>query len=171
MRPGARAPPVRRALAGLDRLLVIISATALVAITLLTTVSVIGRYLFNAPIPDDLVMNENLMVFVVFLPLSYVQRHREHVFVAAFTDWLSGRALRALEVFGLAVGLGIFTAFAIATFSDFHAAWRIGAYIEGPLELPEWPGRLAVCLGLSVFSLRLLVDLLATVTDLVRRRA
>ena len=152
-----------------DRLLVLVAVSALIGMMLLTTVSVIGRRFFNSPIPDDLVMSEFLMVFVVFLPFSAVQAAREHVFVTIFTDWMSNRTKVIMETF--VVGFGIFTVISMAVFTDFFAAWSVGAYVEGPLELPESPARFAVFFGLAVFSLRLLVDSITSIYGLVRGQA
>ncbi len=155
----------------IDRVLVVVAEAALIVMMLLTTISVIGRYFFNAPIPDDLVMSEFLMVFVVFLPLSAVQAAREHVFVTIFTDWMSNRAKVVLETIGVVIGFCIFTIIAIATFTDFFAAWSVGAYTEGSLELPEAPPRFVLFFGLAVFSLRLLVDAIKSMIGLYTGKA
>ncbi|MFQ5829275.1 MAG: TRAP transporter small permease [Candidatus Methylomirabilia bacterium] len=154
----------------IDRVLVVVAIGALILMMGITTVSVIGRKWFNSPIPDDLVMSEMLMVFVVFLPLSYVQLHREHVFVTLFTDWMPRAAQLALETLGLLVGFAIFGVLTAATFTDFYGAWSVGAYVDGPLELPEWPSRFVVFLGVLVFSVRLFVDLIAAIVSLRRPR-
>ena len=100
-----------------------------------------GRYLFAAPIPDDLVFSEFLMVFIVFLPLSSVQASREHVFVTIFTEWMPNRKKVVLETFGVFIGLIAFTIVAAAVYTDFKESYDIQAYVEGPLELVEWPAR------------------------------
>jgi TRAP-type C4-dicarboxylate transport system permease small subunit len=138
---------------------------------LLTTISVIGRYFFKAPIPDGLVMSEFLMVFVVFLPLSAVQAAREHVFVTIFTEWMSNKKKVVMETIGVVIGFCIFTVIASAVFTDFFEAWSAGAYHEGPLELPEAPPRFIVFLGLAVFSIRLLVDAIKSVIGLYTGKA
>ena len=46
----------------IDRVAVVTAIVAIVSMMLLVTVSVIGRYFFNLPIPGDLVMSEFLMV-------------------------------------------------------------------------------------------------------------
>ena len=157
---------MRHLLIFLDRFLVVVAIIALLAILALTTISVIGRYVFNAPLPDDVVINEYLMVGVVFLPLAYVQRHRGHLFVAVFTDWLSATARIGLEILSLTISVGIFGLLTAATLGDFLGAWQIDAYTEGQLELRQWPARLLVSVGLGVFALRLLVDLSVAVTRL-----
>ncbi|MDP6568025.1 MAG: TRAP transporter small permease [Alphaproteobacteria bacterium] len=150
----------------IDRVVLVIAILALVTMMLLTTVSVIGRYLFSAPIPDDLVMSEFLMVFVVFLPLSVVQAAREHVFVTIFSDWAPNKAKVVMETIGVIVGFVIFTIITTAVWTDFQQAWEVGAYVDGPLELPESPARFVVFFGLALFSVRLLVDAITTLKAL-----
>lgn len=141
-----------------DRILVAISVAALILMTGVTVVSVLGRYLLSMPIPDDLVMSEMLMVCVVFLPLATVQKNREHVFVTIFTDLLPERYQAYCEMMGMIIGLIFFGILSAATFSDFKAAWDVGAYIDGQLDLPEWPARFVVFFGVLIFTLRLLFD-------------
>ncbi len=141
-----------------DRVLVVIACVAIFVMLTITTVSVIGRYVVGEPIPDDIVMNELLIVFLVFLPIAFVQRMKQHVFVTLFTDWLPGRWQLVCETIGNLVGLIIFTLLAYATFQDFWEAYEVLAYNEGPLELPEYPSRFAVFFGILVMALRLAYD-------------
>ena len=155
----------------IDRAVVVIAVVALIAMMLMTTISVFGRYFFSMPIPDDLVFSEMLMVFVVFLPFSAVQAAREHVFVTIFTDWMSNNVKVVMETVGVVVGLGIFTLVACAVWTDFYQAWEVKAYVEGPLELPEYPARFVVFFGLALFSVRLLIDAATSIIGLVKRSA
>lgn len=150
----------------IDRVAVVTAVAAIVAMTLLITVSVTGRYLFSLPIPGDLVMSEFLMVFVAFLPLSAVQAAREHVFVTFFTDWMKNDAKVVMETFGVIIGLVIFSIIAAATFTDFQHALEFGTYTEGEIEFPEAPPRFIVALGLGLFAVRLLVDAVRSVVGL-----
>ena len=148
----------------LDRVLVLIAALTLIGMMGLVTVSVIGRYFFNSPVPDDVVMTELAMTFLVFLPLSAVQASREHVFVTFFTEWTSNKAKVVMETIGVLVGLGIFAIFAAATFGDLQQAYEYGTYVDSMLEIQEWPARLAVFLGIAVFVLRLALDAVMALT-------
>jgi len=142
----------------LDRILVILASVAIFAMLGITTVSVIGRYLFNAPIPDDIVFNELLIVVLVFLPFAYVQATDQHVYVTLFTDWLSPRKQEFCKLMGNVIGLGIFCLISYATFFDFAEAYSVRAYNEGILELPEYPSRFAVFFGVLILTLRLAFD-------------
>lgn len=152
-----------------DRVLVAIAVVALILMTSVTVVSVAGRYLLSMPIPDDLVMSEMLMVAVVFLPLATVQKNREHVFVSMFTDKLPARYQAYCELGGMIIGLVFFAILTAATFGDFKAAWDVGAYFDGSLNLPEWPSRFVVFFGVLVFTLRLLFDIVQTSANPSRR--
>ncbi len=145
----------------LDNVLVFLAGAVIIFMLTVTTISVIGRYFFNAPISDDLVINELLMVMIVFLPMAYVQRHDGHVYVTLFTDWLPKETRRKFELFGLVVGAIFVGIAAWATFTDFYAAYQSGAYMEGPLELPESPSRFAIFLGLALFFLRIVMGILS----------
>jgi TRAP-type C4-dicarboxylate transport system permease small subunit len=155
----------------IDQAAVVVAVVAILAMMLLVTVSVIGRYILSLPIPGDLVMSEFLMVFVAFLPLSAVQASREHVFVTIFTDWMKNNTKVLLEEIGVVIGLIIFTILALATFTDFWHAWTFGTYTEGEIEFPEAPPRFVVFLGLALFALRLLTDAVRSVLALIRGEA
>ena len=53
--------------AAIDKLLVVVASATILLMLCITTISVIGRYLFKTPIPDDVVMNE-LLIVVLRLP-------------------------------------------------------------------------------------------------------
>lgn len=150
-----------------DRVFVTAAMTILVVMMCLTTISVFGRYFFGAPIPDDLILSEHLMVFLVFLPLGAVQAAREHVFVTIFTEWMSNDAKVIMETIGVIVGFFIFAIITAAVFTDFQQAWEVGAYSEGQLEVPESPARFAIFVGLLLLTLRLLVDAVIGVHGLI----
>ena len=67
----------------LDRFISILTGVAvglLVPMMFLVTGDVIGRYIFNSPIPAVFEINSHfLMVMVVFFPLAYVHHKKEHV--------------------------------------------------------------------------------------------
>ncbi len=151
----------------LDRIFVTTAMSVLVLMMSLTTISVIGRYFFSAPIPDDLIISEHLMVFLVFLPFGAVQAAREHVFVTIFTEWMSNNTKVVMETIGVVIGFFIFTIITCAVFTDFLAAWEVGAYSEGQLEVPESPARFAVFVGLALFAVRLLADSIVSVRGLM----
>jgi TRAP-type C4-dicarboxylate transport system permease small subunit len=151
----------------IERICVVIATSALVAMVLLVCISVTGRYLFAMPIPDDLVFSEYLMIFIVFLPLASVQAVREHVFVTIFTEWLPNRKKVMFETFGVFIGLIAFTIVGVAVFDDLADAWEFQSYVDGPLELLEWPPKFVLFFGVFLFTVRLLVDFIQSVRGII----
>lgn len=152
---------------GIDKLLVVISSATILLMLCITTISVIGRYLFKEPIPDDVVMNELLIVVLVFLPFAFVQRMKQHVFVTLFTDKMSAQKQLVFETFGNFVGLILFLLLSYATFSDFREAFEVLAYNEGLLKLPEYPSRFAVFFGIAMMTLRLAIDVVTGIQGVI----
>ena len=126
-----------------------------------------GRYLFAMPIPDDLVFSEFLMVFIVFLPLSSVQAEREHVFVTIFTEWMPNSRRVILETFGVFIGLVAFSIIGWAVYTDFTESYEYQSYVDGPLELLEWPPKFVLFFGIALFVVRLVVDLAQSIKGII----
>ncbi|MGR3425075.1 MAG: TRAP transporter small permease [Sagittula sp.] len=142
----------------LDQILTAVSAAALVLLMAMISISVIGRYFFNSPVPDDVLLGQVLMLPIVLLPMAAGQARREHIFVALFTDRAPRRIRTGLEVFGMLLGAVLFGIIAWASYAALAHSIRSRAYIIGVLDLPEYPGRLVVFLATALFSLRLAVD-------------
>lgn len=122
----------------LRRLLGFLSAILLMALMSLTVADVLGRYLFDAPIPGATEVTELMLASVVFIGLPAVSLEREHVIVDLITSKLrlAVRVVieRVVRVFS--AGIFIFVAWRI---------WAVGDQIAGysgttpTLKLPIAP--------------------------------
>ena len=126
---------------------------------LLVVADVLGRKLFNAPIQGAIEVTELTLVVMVYLSVAYVQGRREHIRLELFSSRLSGRALRRLELFSLAVALVIclVITWRIGLFA--WESWSTGDHTMGLVEIPIWPSKVAVFFGFVVLSLRLAIDI------------
>lgn len=107
----------------------------ILAVAALVTASVLGRWLFNRPIPADFEFVEIGTGIAVFAFLSYTQMRGGHIAVDTFTRRLSPRLNAALDgvwALLLCAFLGMFT-WGLA--SGAAEAW---AYGETLIQLP-WP--------------------------------
>ncbi|MGH8429369.1 MAG: TRAP transporter small permease [Solimonas sp.] len=105
------------------------------AIAILVTGSVLGRWLFNKPIPADFEFVEIGVGLAVFAFLSYTQMRGGHIAVDTFTQRLSPRFTAALDGFWallLCAFLGLFT-WGLAS-----GAVEARQYGETLIQLP-WP--------------------------------
>jgi TRAP-type C4-dicarboxylate transport system permease small subunit len=75
-------------------------------LVLITLSSVLGRILFQSPIPGDIEIAQLLMAFAISCFLPWCQTHRSHVAVEFFTQRCSRRAQQSLHSIGdLLMGL------------------------------------------------------------------
>lgn len=85
----------------LARALAILGGFVLVAITLLTVVSITGRAFVRqglGPIPGDFELVEAMTAFAVFAFLPWCQLQRAHATVDVFTSFFSDRVNRWIDV-------------------------------------------------------------------------
>ncbi|MAL77756.1 MAG: hypothetical protein CMN55_01375 [Sneathiella sp.] len=153
-----------------ERFLVLIAGIAIMVMLSITTISVIGRHFIGAPIPDDVTLNEFLMVFVIFLPFAYVQFKKEHISVTLLADMMPARAVDAIDVLAQLLGLIFYGLMACSAYYYFLDSWIVGSFMEGPLSIPEWPTRLIFFAGVLIMALRLIVDLIKSIHKLITRK-
>lgn len=79
----------------LDRVLGAAAAVLLFVLMMITTVDVIGRYIFNAPLRGGFELTELLLLTLIFAGLPLVSRADEHV-TLDFIDNLLGESGRRL---------------------------------------------------------------------------
>jgi len=120
---GARpTDPVGRALFGISKFLATLGSALVCATAAMVTVSVTGRYLFDAPIPGDYDLVAIASGCAVFAFLPYCQMIRGNVVVDFFTNNINPLAKAVLDAFGTLLYLLIAILF----------TWRL---VYGGLEL------------------------------------
>jgi TRAP-type C4-dicarboxylate transport system permease small subunit len=154
-----------RGLRALEGAFLLCSVFAIFLLMTLICVSVLGRNLFASPVPDDIILAENLMPFIVCLPLAFVTARRGHIEVEIFTSWMPNGALNALSAFANLIGMLIFLAIAWCAWQGVLKDLATQQYYEGILQLPIWMTKLVFVLGVAVFSLRLALNAMIDVRN------
>ena len=151
---------IEKTLNSLANVLLLFGGILMVLMMLQITLSVLGRYLISQPIPGTLeVVSSYYMVGVVFFPLAYVQRQREHIVVELFTQKLSPRSLAGLEgviylLSSLYVGMLAWRGFLSAFKAyDFGETWTTAYF-----DLITWPTYWFVPIGFTFMTLYLLLQ-------------
>ena len=108
--PGSAGRRIGARLEQLARLVAIAGGALLAGVVLMTVISVLGRYLFNAPIPGDYELTELACGIAVFAFFPYCHARNGNIVVEFFTGGLPARHRTALDtlhnvVFTLVVGL------------------------------------------------------------------
>lgn len=145
------------------------NATALIAgamiciMMLQVTADVVGRYLFNAPLPATIVfVSHYYMLFVVFLPLAMPERTNGHISVEIVTERLPRRVQYHLASCLHLLGSLIYGAIAWASLGEAMSKFATSArLIEGGFAILIWPSYFLVPIGSALIAIVLLYRFLA----------
>ncbi len=135
-----------------------IGCAALLTMGLIVTGSVMGRSMFNHPVPDDLLLIGLLMVCVIILPLAYVERQNGHIAVTVIANLLPVRLQAILTAFGnLLFGLFLGT-MGVVVAQKVPSEIAQNLYYDGQLDVPTWPMKCIFAFGVAAFLLRLTMN-------------
>lgn len=124
---------------------------------LLAVVQVVGRAVFNTPIPGFIDFVEQSMALFAFLGIAYTQRLGGHIRMELVLSGLKGRALWFAETFATLLVLVLVAALINGAYEHFLRSWNFGdSTID--IGLPTWPSKLVVPIALSLLWLRLAIQ-------------
>ncbi|MBE0591234.1 MAG: TRAP transporter small permease [Gemmatimonadales bacterium] len=164
----ARLALIRDFLARIDRLTIILAGIFLIAMVLVTFLSVIGRNLWMS-IPDDISFAEWFLVAMVALMLGAAQGRGEHIEITALTDKLPRRHNQGLRLIAMLFGALILVRFGYVNLAETPDAFFEEVY-GSIYHLPQWPPRFVFFVGIAWWVARLLLQFFALVaTELAAR--
>ncbi|WP_068407574.1 TRAP transporter small permease [Labrenzia sp. OB1] len=134
------------------------AAFSILALMLLAVAQVVGRLLFNMPVPGFIDITEQAMAIFAFAGVAYCQRVGGHIRMEIVLGKLSGRTLYVCEMLGV-----ILIAFTVAlliwgSWFHFDRSWGIGDSTMD-IRLPTWPSKLIIPAALGLLFLRLLMQI------------
>lgn len=136
----------------LTRAIHLFSAFWTLALAFLIFGDVVGRGLFNNPIPGTKEILQNSVVSITFLQLPLAIYSGSMLRTSIFADAVPPFVRKLLRTFGALLGLVFFIGLLWSTWPSFVDAYRIGEYEgEGALRVPTWPVRGTV-LVMSAFG-------------------
>lgn len=139
-----------------------LGAAALIAMMLLTTADVIGRYFFNKPVLGALEITEFLVLILIFSFLAHTQAQKGHVAVDLLFQHLPKSMRYVVDIINHLLCLGLM---ALICYMSFHRAFEIKAFGEATnnLGIVKYPFAFFVVFGCAVLCIeyvRNLLDLL-----------
>jgi TRAP-type transport system small permease protein len=144
---------------GCERILTLVAVLATFGMMLLTTADAGGRYLLNHPILAAYELTTAyLMVAAIFLALPYAYRQGANIRVTFLVDRFGRRARLVVDHVVQLVSVLYCAALVAATLQQGYNMMATRTMLV-TLELPQWPGHLAVSIGLFVATLMMLLDL------------
>ena len=141
-----------------ERTINLTAGVVVLMLMLLAVVQILGRKLFNAPVPGFIDWVEQFMAVFAFLRLAYCQRLAGHIRMDIAIGRLRGRALWLAEFVSVVLMLLTTTALIYGSWLHFRRALDIGdSSID--IALPTWPAKLMVPVALTLLWLRLALQL------------
>ncbi len=130
-----------------------VSATVLFLMMMVTTVDVIGRYLFNRPLAGGFELTEMMLAALIYCGLPLVSKRREHIVIDTFDSFMSRAVKRFFDVFA---DLVCFLALSGIGYLIFRRAARVAEYGDttSVLKLPLAP--VAYLMGLMIVTAALI---------------
>ncbi len=150
---------VSKKLGVLSTLLSYVGACALFLMMCLTTVDVIGRYVFNSPILGAFELTEFLVLILIFSFLAYTQSQKTHVSVDLLVSLFPAKFRFYVEVFNHLV---CFLLMFLITWMGTRKAFELKEVGEASpnLGIPEYPFVFFLVLGSAIMCIEYIRDLI-----------
>jgi TRAP-type C4-dicarboxylate transport system permease small subunit len=142
----------------IEKALGLISAGLILCAMILVSAEVLGRQLFNSPIPGQLELSELLMPAIIFLAIAYTQSTGGHVRMTVAIDRLPPAWHRAAEILVKVLAIAVCS---VLCFYSAKYAWRTWLFRDVTMSAPYfliWPAAATAPIGLFLLSLRIYLE-------------
>lgn len=153
--------PFLRAVAAISTVAGWVSAGMIVAAVMITCQMIWIRFVLNGSTIWQTEAVVYLMIAATLLGLPYVQRLRGHVNVDLIPLALPRGARKGLEVLTLMLSITVIAVMLWHGFEFWHVAWSRGWTSDTVWAVRLWIPYLALPVGLGLFLLQLVADLIA----------
>jgi TRAP-type C4-dicarboxylate transport system permease small subunit len=144
-------------LSKVENLFAFLAAICIFGLMLLGIAQVLGRQLFDMPVPGYIDFVELSMVTFAFLAVAYCQRLGGHVRMDLFVRMVHGRTRWLLEFVTTTAPIFLVMVLIYFGWTHFVRAYEFGdSTID--MEIPTWPSKIVVPISFVVLWLRLIVQ-------------
>lgn len=160
--PGGPTPLIER----VTEIVAMLGGLLALCIAFLVCASVLGRWLFNAPVEGDFEFVKMATAIAIFAYLPYTQTRRGHIMVDTFTGWLPRRTCQIIDAFWDLILMVVMGLFAAGLAVGATEAFKSGETTM-QVQLVVWPS-IACC---AVLCALLVVTAFATALRLMGGRS
>ncbi|OEY66051.1 TRAP transporter small permease subunit [Marinobacter sp. X15-166B] len=141
----------------LTHVLGVLAGTAVALMMVHIMADVLGKYLFNQPVPSTAEVVANYyMIATVFLSLAYVEARGTAISVDLVYDHVGPVAQRLMRKIGQIVTLVFYVGFGWLSWEMAQRAYRVSETVDGLWRITIWPAKFLLPLGLAVACLVLI---------------
>lgn len=143
-----------------------ISTAIIVLMMLHVTADVVGRYVFNTPLPGTIVVVAHYyMIIMVFIALGAAEEKNAHISVEFLTDLMPKTVQGWLTLFAGLVSVVVFGLLAYGGYLEAYKKTRSGASMEqGSEMIAIWPSYWAIPFGAGLIALIAVYKVVVIVT-------
>lgn len=160
--PRKGGPPrgrIRGTIDAVTRVMAMVSVTCIVLMLLATVADVVRRYLWGTSIHGVTEMGEVAMVAIVFLGLGYAQSRDAHVSMTLVVRRMRPECAALVNGLGLLVVTATVGWLLLVTSERAIASYQVSEYRFGLVQIPIWPARIAIAVGVTAYLLELIFAL------------
>lgn len=154
---------LRKASMSLGKATYLITAAAIALVCFLTIIDTVSRSIGTGSIALVFDLNESLIVVAAFLPLAFAQLSGDHVAFTALYSRMPKRIQDLSRLLGYLLALPLVGWITWVSLSAAVRSWQVAETRMGVSDLPVWPARLAVVVGMFAFFLTLVYGILAVI--------
>lgn len=114
--------------------------------------------LFGFPLQDMAQISVFVMMIVIYLGFSGCEENREHVALEFVTNALPDRLRRKVLIFAQCLAVIAVAILLYAVTVNALKAYRTNEAIAGAMQIPTWPTKFLMVLGMVVFLLQAILN-------------
>lgn len=137
----------------------VLASSIIAVIMLMTTADVVKRFLTGSSIPGTTEFSEVFLVGAVYLGLAFAMRVGAHVGVDIVIMRLPARVATIVQVLGLGISILILAWMTYETVGSALHSIAVNEFRYGTVQVPIWPAKVMVPIGLAALMLECLVVL------------
>ncbi len=144
----------------LESLMGLIGGIVIFLVVGISTVNILGRWLFNMPVNGYIDWIEQFMAFLALLGVAYTQREGGHIRMDMLVSRLKGRLLYTTELLTTSMIFLVTLVLIYGSYLHFLRAYQNGD-TSLDIGLQIWPAKLVVPVALTLLALRLIIQMWA----------
>ncbi|MBF5058050.1 tripartite AtP-independent periplasmic transporter subunit DctQ [Alcanivorax sp. 521-1] len=155
-------------LAGITNFVSVLGGLAIALMMFHVAFDVIGRYLFNTPLPGTItIVSYYYMSIAAFIPLAFAEQKDAHISVDVVTERLPPWIRNNLERLALLCSLAVFSLLAARSFVEAQGKYRMSAsVVQGDADISIWFTYYMLPVGSGLMALIVLYKLVSSVFGL-----
>lgn len=142
-----------------------IGMASIFILLLLTVADVIGRFIFNHPIPGTFELTKILFALSVFFSLSVSQYRGENLGITLIYDRCPLRVRGVMDIFSSILSIGTFSTAFVQTIR-YAIRMKNANTVTSVLRWPMYPWIIIASIGIVVLVLALFLDFSAAVKEI-----